>query len=172
MDRNNPFNKVTVIRSSVQSRDIGFLPGDADEKMEVYIQPYRQICSDLFKRKDAWDRLVEQGHIEFVSTSFIRGTTFSNSIIVVDEMQNMTWEELDTIITRVGDKSKLIMCGDFRQTDLKKKDDKSGLLKFLDVARLMKEFVRIEFHIEDIVRSSLVKNYIIAKTKYEDGIYE
>jgi phosphate starvation-inducible protein PhoH len=90
----------------------------------------------------------------------------------VDEMQNMTWEELDTVITRVGDKSKLIMCGDFRQTDLKKKDDKSGLLKFLDVARLMKEFVRIEFNIEDIVRSSLVRSYIIAKTKYEDGVYE
>ena len=138
--------------------------------MDVYIQPYRQICSDLFKRKDAWDRLVEQGHIEFVSTSFIRGTTFMHSILIVDEMQNMTWEELDTIITRVGDKSKLIMCGDYRQTDLKKKDDKSGLLKFLDVARLMKEFTRFEFGIEDIVRSSLVKSYIIAKTKYEDGI--
>jgi phosphate starvation-inducible protein PhoH len=169
MDRNNPFNKVTVIRSSVQGRDMGFLPGDADEKMEVYIQPYRQICSDLFKRKDAWDRLVEQGHIEFVSTSFIRGTTFSNSIIVVDEVQNMTFEELDTIITRVGDKSKIIFCGDYRQTDLKKKDDKSGLLKFFDIAAKMKEFVRIEFHIEDIVRSSLVKNYIIARVKYEDG---
>jgi phosphate starvation-inducible PhoH-like protein len=140
--------------------------------MEVYIQPYRQICSDLFKRKDAWDRLVEQGHIEFVSTSFIRGTTFSNSIIIVDELQNLTFEELDTVITRVGDKSKLIMCGDFRQTDLKKKDDKSGLLKFFDMVRLMKEFVRIEFHIEDIVRSSLVRNYIIAKTRYEDGNYE
>ena len=170
MDRNNPFNKVTIIRSSVQSRDMGFLPGDVDEKMDVYIQPYRQICSDLFKRKDAWDRLQEQGHIEFVSTSFIRGTTFMHSILIVDEMQNMSWEELDTIITRVGDKSKLIMCGDYRQTDLKKKDDKSGLLKFLDVARLMKEFTRFEFGIEDIVRSSLVKSYIIAKTKYEDGI--
>lgn len=169
MDRNNPFNKVTIVRSSVQSRDMGFLPGDVDEKMDVYIQPYRQICSDLFKRKDAWDRLVEQGHIEFVSTSFIRGTTFMHSVLIVDEMQNMTWEELDTIITRVGDKSKLIMCGDYRQTDLKKKDDKSGLLKFLDVARLMKEFTRFEFGIDDIVRSSLVKSYIIAKTKYEDG---
>ena len=169
LDRNNPFNKVTVIRSSVQSRDIGFLPGDADEKMEVYIQPYRQICSDLFKRKDAWDRLVEQGHIEFVSTSFIRGTTFSNSIIVVDEVQNMNFEELDTIITRVGDKSKIIFCGDYRQTDLKKKDDKSGILKFFDIAGKMKEFIRIEFNIEDIVRSSLVKNYIIAKTRYEEG---
>jgi phosphate starvation-inducible protein PhoH len=169
MDRNNPFNKVTIIRSSVQSRDMGFLPGDVDEKMDVYIQPYRQICADLFKRKDAWDRLVEQGHIEFVSTSFIRGTTFMHSILIVDEMQNMNFEELDTIITRVGDKSKIIFCGDYRQTDLRKKDDKSGILKFLDIAGNMKEFSRFEFGIEDIVRSSLVKNYIIAKTHYEDG---
>jgi len=171
MDRNNPFNKVTIIRSSVQSRDMGFLPGDVDEKMDVYIQPYRQICSDLFKRKDAWDRLVEveQGHIEFVSTSFIRGTTFMHSVLIVDEMQNMNFEELDTIITRVGDKSKIIFCGDYRQTDLRKKDDKSGILKFLDIAGNMKEFSRFEFGIEDIVRSSLVKNYIIAKTHYEDG---
>jgi phosphate starvation-inducible PhoH-like protein len=150
---------------------MGFLPGDIDEKMDVYIQPYRQICSDLFKRKDAWDRLVEQGHIEFVSTSFIRGTTFSNSVIIVDETQNLNFEELDTVITRVGDKSKLIMCGDYRQTDLRKKDDKSGILKFFDIASLMKSFTRIEFHIEDIVRSSLVKDYIIAKTQFEDGDY-
>ena len=171
MDRNNPFNKVTIIRSSVQSRDMGFLPGDVDEKMDVYIQPYRQICSDLFKRKDAWDRLVEQGHIEFVSTSFIRGTTFSNSVIIVDETQNLNFEELDTVVTRVGHNSKIVFCGDYRQTDLRKKDDKSGILKFFDIACLMKEFTRIEFFIEDIVRSSLVKNYIIAKTQFEDGNY-
>ena len=171
MDRSNPFNKVTVIRSSVQSRDMGFLPGDVDEKMDVYIQPYRQICSDLFKRKDAWDRLVEQGHIEFVSTSFIRGTTFSNSVIIVDETQNLNFEELDTVVTRVGHNSKIVFCGDYRQTDLRKKDDKSGILKFFDIAALMKEFTRIEFFIEDIVRSSLVKNYIIAKTQFEDGNY-
>ena len=104
-----------------------------------------------------------------MSTSFIRGTTFMHSILIVDEMQNMNFEELDTIITRVGDKSKIIFCGDYRQTDLRKKDDKSGILKFLDIAGNMKEFSRFEFGIEDIVRSSLVKNYIIAKTHYEDG---
>jgi phosphate starvation-inducible PhoH-like protein len=92
-----------------------------------------------------------------------------HSILIVDEMQNMNFEELDTIITRVGDKSKIIFCGDYRQTDLRKKDDKSGILKFLDIASNMKEFSRFEFGIEDIVRSSLVKNYIIAKTKFEDG---
>jgi len=168
LDRNNPFNRVTVIRSSVQGRDMGFLPGDANEKMDIYTQPYKQICSELFRRKDAWDRLEEQGHIEFVSTSFIRGMTFNNSVLVVDEMQNMSFEELDTIITRVGSKSKIIFCGDYRQTDLKKKEDKSGILKFLEIAGNMREFSRFEFGIDDIVRSSLVKNYIVAKTKYED----
>jgi len=168
LDRNNPFNRVTVIRSSVQGRDMGFLPGDANEKMDIYTQPYKQICSELFRRKDAWDRLEEQGHIEFVSTSFIRGMTFNNSVLVVDEMQNMNFEELDTIITRVGAKSKILFCGDYRQTDLKKKEDKSGILKFLEIAGNMREFSRFEFGIDDIVRSSLVKNYIVAKTKYED----
>lgn len=168
LDKSNPFNKLVIVRSSVQGREMGHLPGDADEKMEMFIQPYRQICADLFKRKDAWDRLCEQGHIEFISTSFIRGTTFTNSIIILDEAQNCNFHELDTIITRVGHTSKFFICGDFRQTDLRKKDDKSGLLPFFDIISGMKEFSKIEFTIDDIVRSSLVKNYIIAKTKYED----
>jgi predicted ribonuclease YlaK len=168
MDKSNPYEKVVIIRSAVQSRDMGHLPGSADDKMEVYIQPYRQITSDLFKRGDAWNRLVEQGHIEFLSTSFIRGTTFSNAVLLIDEFQNMNFEELDTIITRVGHTSKIIFCGDVRQTDLKRRDDKSGLPKFLAIADSMKQFSRFEFTLDDIVRSSLVKDYIIAKTKYED----
>lgn len=169
LDKGNPFLKVVVIRSAVQARDMGHLPGDKEEKMDVYLQPYKQICNELFKRKDAWQRLEEQGYVEFVSTSFIRGVTFNQSIVVVDEIQNMTFEELDTIITRIGKDSKIIFCGDYRQTDLKKKDDKSGILKFFDICARMKEFTRVEFGIEDIVRSSMVKNYIIARTKYEDG---
>lgn len=169
LDKSNPFNKLVIVRSSVQGREMGHLPGDADEKMEMFIQPYRQICADLFKRKDAWDRLCEQGHIEFISTSFIRGTTFTNSIIILDEAQNCNFHELDTIITRVGHTSKFFICGDFRQTDLRKKDDKSGLLPFFEIISGMKEFSKIEFTIEDIVRSSLVKNYIVAKTKWEDS---
>lgn len=168
LDKSNPFNKLVIVRSSVQGRDMGHLPGDVDEKMETFIQPYRQICADLFKRKDAWDRLCEQGHVEFISTSFIRGTTFTNSIILLDEAQNCNFHELDTIITRVGHTSKFFICGDFRQTDLRKKDDKSGLLPFFEILNSMKEFSRIEFTIDDIVRSSLVKSYIVAKTKYED----
>lgn len=168
MDKGNPYDKVVIVRSAVQSRDMGHLPGSADDKMDIYIQPYRQITSDLFGRKDAWNRLCEQGHVEFMSTSFIRGTTFTNSILLVDEFQNMNFEELDTIITRVGHTAKIIFCGDIRQTDLKRRDDKTGLPKFLAIADRMQQFSRFEFTTNDIVRSSLVKDYIIAKTKYED----
>jgi predicted ribonuclease YlaK len=169
LDKSNPFNKIIVVRSAVQSREIGHLPGDVGEKMEIYEQPYRQICHQLFDRKDAWDRLEEQGHIQFISTSFIRGMSFDNAIILVDEMQNLTYEEIDTVMTRVGHMSKIIWCGDYRQTDLnKRKNDVTGILKFFDIAQHMKAFTRIEFTVDDIVRSSLVKDYILAKLKYED----
>ena len=169
LDKGNTFEKIIVVRSAVQSREIGHLPGTIDEKMDIYQQPYRQICETLFGRKDAWDRLEEQGHIEFISTSFIRGMSFDNAIIIVDEMQNMTFEEIDTVMTRVGNQSKIIWCGDYRQTDLnKRKNDVSGLLKFFDIAYHMGAFTRIEFTPDDIVRSSLVKDYILAKLKFED----
>ncbi len=169
LDKSNPFNKIIVVRSAVQSREIGHLPGDVGEKMEIYEQPYRQICHRLVDRKDAWDRLEEQGYISFISTSFIRGMSFDNAIIIVDEMQNLTYEEIDTVMTRVGHMSKIIWCGDYRQTDLnKRKNDVTGILKFFDIAQHMKAFTRIEFTVDDIVRSSLVKDYILAKLKYED----
>lgn len=169
LDKSNPFNKIIIVRSAVQSREIGHLPGDIGEKMEIYQQPYRQICETLFGRKDAYQRLSEQGHIEFVSTSFIRGMSFDDCIIIVDEMQNMSFEELDTVMTRVGYRSKIIFCGDYRQTDLKKNNDKSGLFKFFDIAHHMGAFTRVEFTVDDIVRSSLVKDYILAKLKYDDN---
>lgn len=169
LDKSNPFDKIIVVRSAVQSREIGHLPGDVNEKMEIYEQPYRQICETLFGRKDAWDRLEEQHHISFISTSFIRGMSFDNAIIIVDVMQNLTYEEIDTVMTRVGHMSKIIWCGDYRQTDLnKRKSDVSGILKFFDIAQHMRAFTRIEFTVDDIVRSSLVKDYILAKLRYED----
>jgi phosphate starvation-inducible protein PhoH len=159
------------VRSAVQGREIGHLPGDVTEKMEIYQQPYVQICDTLFGRKDAYQRLEEQGYIDFISTSFIRGMSFDDAIIIVDEMQNLTFEEIDTVMTRVGYRSKMIWCGDYRQTDLnKKKNDMSGILKFFDIAVRMSAFTKIEFTPEDIVRSSLVKDYILAKLDYEDGI--
>ena len=168
LNKNNYFKKIIVVRSAVQSRDMGHLPGDVAEKMEIYEQPYRQICETLFDRKDAWDRLEEQGYVKFISTSFIRGMSFDDAIIIVDEIQNMNFEEIDTVMTRVGYRSKIIWCGDYRQTDLKKANDKSGLMKFFDIAQHVSSFERIEFTVDDIVRSSLVKDYIVAKLRYED----
>jgi phosphate starvation-inducible protein PhoH len=169
LDKSNPFNKIIIVRSAVQSREIGHLPGDASEKMEIYEQPYRQICETLFGRRDAYQRLDEQGHISFISTSFIRGMTWDDAIIIVDECQNLSWEEIHTCMTRVGYRSKIIWCGDYRQTDLnKRKNDLSGLNKFLEIASLMDSHTRIEFTVDDIVRSSLVKDWIVATMKYED----
>lgn len=170
LDKSNPFRKLIVVRSSVQGREMGHLPGDVDEKMATFEQPYIQICETLFGRKDAWARLKEQGYVEFISTAFIRGCSFDNAIIIVDEMQNMTFQEIDTVMTRVGHMSKILWCGDYRQTDLdKKKNDVSGILRFLDIAKCMNCFTKIEFTVDDIIRSSLVKDYIIAKMKYDDS---
>ena len=169
LDKNNNFNKIIIVRSAVQSREMGHLPGDVNDKLEIYQQPYRQICHTLFDRKDAYDRLVEQGYIEFISTSFIRGMSFDDAIIIVDEIQNCNYSELQTVITRVGCRSKIIWCGDFRQTDLiKNKLDTSGIKKFLEIASTMTCHTRIEFGVEDIVRSSLVRDWIIAEANYND----
>ena len=166
LDKSNPFDKIIIVRSAVQSREMGHLPGDVNEKMEIYQQPYVQICDTLFGRKDAYQRLNEQGYVEFISTSFIRGMSFDDAIIIVDEMQNLTFEEIDTVMTRVGYRSKIIWCGDYRQTDLnKRKNDMSGILKFFDIAMHMGAFTRIEFTADDIVRSSLVKSWIVACDK-------
>lgn len=168
LNRATHYDKLIIIRSAVQTREIGHLPGDLAEKLEQYQLPYKQICTHLFGRRDAYSLLADQGTVEFASTSFVRGLTFDDAVIIVDECQNMTWEELDTITTRVGDRSRIIFCGDYRQTDLKKTGDKSGLFKFLDVLKLMKSYARIEFDANDIVRSNLVKEYILARIDYED----
>ena len=169
LHKDNPFDKIIIVRSAVPSREVGHLPGDLDEKTEIYRQPYQQICQTLFGKSDAYNRLEEQKHIRFISTSFIRGMSFDNAIIIVDEMQNLTYEEIDTVMTRVGHMSKIIWCGDYRQTDLnKKKNDMSGILKFFDIALHMSAFTKVEFTPDDIVRSSLVKDYILAKLKIED----
>jgi len=167
-DKNSSFQRVVIVRSAVQSRDIGFTPGSLEEKMGLYEQPYMQIYHTLFNRRDAYECLKEAGKIEFISTSFIRGMSFDDSIIIVDECQNLNWEELSTIMTRVGYRSKIIFCGDYRQSDLyRKQGDKSGLAKFHNIAKMMTSFTSIEFTTEDIVRSSLVKEFLIAVDKYE-----
>ena len=168
LDKSNQFNNIVIVRSAVPSREIGHLPGDEREKTEVYQAPYIDICTDLFGRSDAFQRLCEQGVINFMITSFVRGITLNNSIIIVDEAQNMNDMELNSIITRVGENSKIIFCGDFRQTDLYKKTDMSGLKKFMVIADMMPSFQVIEFDVKDIVRSDIVREYIIARLNYEE----
>lgn len=168
LDKSSVFKKVVIVRSAVPSRDIGHLPGDEKEKTEVYQQPYIEICDDLFGRSDAFQRLQEQHAVSFMITSFVRGITLENAVIIVDECQNMTDMELNSIITRVGERSKIILCGDFRQSDLYKKSDMSGLKKFMVIADMMPTFRNLEFEVDDIVRSDLVKEYIIARMQYEE----
>lgn len=163
LDKTNPFRQVVVVRSCVPTRDVGFLPGSLEEKQEVYELPYKEACTTLFDRPDAWDRLKEQGYVRFISTTAIRGISIDDSIVIVDECQSMTFHELCTIITRVGYRSKIMFVGDWRQNDLiNKKNDVSGLPDFLKILRSMKDYSEIEYSRNDIVRSSLVKNFIVA----------
>ena len=169
LSKGGPYNKVIVIRSAVPSREIGHLPGDYDEKIDVYSIPYQNMCDELLPQKQQpFQRLSEQKYLYFMCTSFVRGITLDNSIIIVDECQNMNDMEINSIMTRVGHSSKIIFCGDYRQTDLYKSNDKSGLKKFIQIAEDMPSFGTVEFGPEDIVRSDLVREYILARVKYED----
>jgi len=162
------YEKVVIIRSAVQTREQGFMPGSKAQKEAVFEGPYTDIVNDLFSRGDAYQVLKQKGMIEFMSSSFVRGLTFDNSVIIVDECQSMTYHELDTIITRVGESSKIIFCGDTKQDDLQQsrnRADISGLYDFVKVLNVIPSFGVVRFGVEDIVRSGLVKEYIIAKEK-------
>lgn len=162
----SPYEKIIIIRSSVQGRDQGHLPGDAEEKMAEFEKPYIEICGELFGRADAYDKLKGMGKIVFASTSFLRGITFRNSIIVADEIQNETFETINTLMTRRGSTSKLIVMGDGLQNDLNKsKHDVSGFRDFLAVANVMPEFRCFRFTSDDIVRSGFCKSWIMAVEK-------
>jgi len=168
LNKDNPFSQVVVVRSAVQVRDQGFVPGTLDEKMEIYEVPYKEICETLFGRKDAWDRLKEASNVRFISTTAIRGISIDNAIIIVDECQSMSFHELSSVMSRCGYRSKIIFCGDLKQNDLiKNKHDVSGLKDFLKIASTMPEFSRVTFTPDDIVRSSLVKSWIVACEKFD-----
>lgn len=161
------YEKVFIVRSTVPSREQGFMPGTQKQKEAVYEEPYVDIGNKLFGRKDAYDLLKQREKVEFRSTSFLRGCTFENCILIIDECQNMADNELHTVMTRVGENCKIIFCGDVKQDDLtsERKKEVSGLRDFMKVIRNMKEFDFIEFMAEDIVRSALVKSYIIERDK-------
>ena len=163
MEKRGVQKKIYIVRSVVQTRDMGFLPGNQNEKMKVYEAPYYSICTELFGRSDAYEVLKQKNAIEFISTSFIRGVTMNDCYIIVDEMNNMTFHELDSVITRIGKGCRVLFCGDFRQSDLTKDQEKNGLKNFMRVIDRLNDFVHIDFLEQDIVRSKLVKEYIIAR---------
>ena len=171
-----PYDKVIVVRSLIPTREIGFLPGDEEDKAALYQVPYSNMMQFMFEQPNEqafsmlYDRLKAQGSFYFLSTSFLRGLTFDNSIIIVDECQNLNFHELDTIITRVGQDSKIFFCGDFGQSDLTRLNERNGLMDFLQILQEMQEFNCTEFDIGDIVRSGFVRSYLIQKTKLGMGI--
>ena len=169
LNENTPYEKIYIVRSLVATREIGFLPGDHEDKSSLYQIPYKNMVKYMFEMPSDADfemlygNLKQQETISFWSTSFLRGTTFDNSILIVDEFQNLNFHELDSIITRVGQNSKIMFCGDARQSDLTKMNDRNGIMEFINILRKMPSFDIIEFGVDDIVRSGLVKEYIIAK---------
>lgn len=163
MDKSTPYESVRIIRSAVPTREVGFLPGTIEEKLDAFTGPYRAACADLFEDDRAYDKLVHNKYIQFESTSYIRGVTFDHSIVLVDECQNLTLHELDSVITRIGHCSKIIFCGDGRQSDFARSGDKNGIKTFLEILEQLKHFSVVEFSWEDIVRSGLVRDYIMTK---------
>ena len=169
LDDYTPYDKIYIVRSLVATREIGFLPGDHEDKSSLYQIPYKNMVQAMFEMPDdnsyemLYDNLKAQETISFWSTSFIRGTTLDNSIVIIDECQNLNFHELDSIITRIGQDSKIIFCGDAAQTDLIKTNERTGIIDFQRILQQMEEFTLIEFGIDDIVRSGLVKSYLISK---------
>jgi len=169
LNENTPYEKVYIVRSLVATREIGFLPGDHEDKSSLYQIPYKNMVKYMFELPSEeefellYGHLKTQGTISFWSTSFLRGTTMDNCIILVDEMQNLNFHELDSIITRVGQDCKIMFCGDVQQTDLIRTNERNGILDFQKIISTMDEFESIEFGVGDIVRSGLVRNYIISK---------
>ena len=169
LDETTPYEKIYIVRSLVATREIGFLPGDYEDKSDIYQVPYKHMVKYMFEMSSDADfemlygNLKSQDSINFWSTSFLRGTTLDKAIIIVDEFQNLNFHELDSIMTRVGQDSKIMFCGDATQSDLVKTNDRNGIVDFMNILRKMPSFDIIEFDIDDIVRSGLVKEYIVAK---------
>ena len=169
LNEKSPYEKIYIVRSLVATREIGFLPGDHEDKSSLYQIPYKNMVKYMFEMPDdssfemLYGNLKTQGTIGFWSTSFIRGTTLDNAIVIVDEYQNLNFHELDSIITRVGENTRICFCGDSRQSDLNKTNERNGIVDFMNVLRKMNSFDIIEFGVDDIVRSGLVKEYILAK---------
>ena len=171
LDPSTPYEKIYIVRSLVATREIGFLPGDHEDKSSLYQLPYVSMVKYMFEMPTDYEfqmlygNLKAQETIDFWSTSFIRGTTLDKAVIIVDEFQNLNFHELDSIMTRVGSNSKICFCGDATQTDLTRENEKNGIVDFMKILRIMPSVDTIEFQIGDIVRSGICREYLIAKTE-------
>lgn len=163
LERSTEFDKIIIIRSVVAVREIGYLPGKLEDKISVFESPYRAIVEELFDDKAVYNKLANNKQVHFETTSFIRGKTFDRSIIIVDEMQNLNFHELDSVMTRIGENSKIIFCGDYLQSDFDREGDRLGIMKFLQIIERMKDISVIQFGWDDIVRSGTVRDYIMTK---------
>ncbi len=169
LDERSPYERVYLVRSLVATREIGFLPGTHDDKADIYQIPYKNMVKYMFQMPSDADfemlygNLKSQETIKFWSTSFLRGTTLDNCVIIVDEFQNANFHELCSIITRVGENCKICFCGDATQSDLIKTSERNGILDFMKILQSMPSIDIIEFGIDDIIRSGLVREFLIAK---------
>lgn len=154
--------KIIIVRSAVPTRDQGFLPGSLEEKSAVYQIPYVNIINELCQNGAAWEIMTKKGMIEFMTTSYIRGVTLDDAVIIIDEFQNTDPKELESVLTRVGENTQLILCGDTRQSDLERKKQESSFKWIMEVAKRMPDwFDMVRFMPCDIVRSGFVKKLIM-----------
>ena len=169
LEPTSPYDRVYIVRSLVPTREIGFLPGDEEDKSNLYQTPYKNMVRYMFNMPDEgtfkvlYENLRNQGSIDFWSTSFLRGITLDRAIIIVDEFSNLNFHELDSVITRVGEDTRIIFSGDYTQSDLIKSNERTGVLDFMKILQTMPSFSCVEFGIEDIVRSGLVREYLVSK---------
>ena len=163
LTKETPYDRVVIVRSVVPTRDMGFLPGTIEEKKEVFETPYKAICNELFGDVNIYDRMIANNQLQFTTTSFIRGLTIDNAVVIVDEMQNLNFHELDSVITRVGNNCRVIFSGDYLQSDFKDPAERDGIQRFLRVMEQLKNFSVVTFGWQDIVRSDFLRDYIMTK---------
>lgn len=162
LDKRCYSDHIIIVRSNVSTRKMGHLPGKVDEKMAEFEVGYRTMCAELFGRFTTYDDMKSVGLITFISTSFIRSLTWNNAVVIVEEGQNLNFHEINSIMTRIGKNTTVIVTGDKTQTDLTDKNEIRGISLFLEIIKEMKHFETIQFNKHDIVRSEFVKSWIIA----------
>ena len=153
------YEKIVITRPTVSKEEIGFLPGDLREKMDPWIQPIYQNMYALYDKVKI-EKLIEDGKIEIVPLAFMRGRTFLDSCIIVDEAQNVTHEQMEMIATRIGLRSKMIVCGDDYQVDLKSKRD-SGFRFLYSASRKIKNMngITLKHNHRDPIVDRLIELY-------------